>query len=563
MTRAFIELALRSFRNRIVSRVKRLRDPRYAVGALFGLVYFGWIFFRNRGAAAFFRSGPASELRVDAVSIFALAIMLFAWALPGDSGGLEFSEAEIAFLFPAPLRRRDLLLYKIIRAQPQVLTSVAIFTLFGASRSKFIGLWIAFSVMSVYMMLVALGRARLRQFGANFVVRLIAVLAVAAGLVVLGASAASHLSLHYENGNPASLVKQIQPAFHKPVIAAILFLPKLYASAVFPPTLTTLATSSLALLALGVVFFFLANRLNVAFEEGSVARAQRRHDMLQKMRARRGGRYVLFKRARAPFRLAPVGRPEVAIVWKNSVATMRMSSPMLVIIPLIFAVLAGVAIFVPDARPGVGITMLMWTILLPFVGPNIFANDLRLDLPRVEVLKSYPLSGDSVVAAEIAAPLVIIAALELLAIGCAWAILGGSGKSNAAAGLDFAICALLLAVPIVALQLVIRNAVPVVFPAWATRAKEDARGFVLTGQRLMLVLGNFVVLAFALIPAGLVFAPSAWLAMRFFAGNMMFMAVMTTPAIAVIAGEVWLGIRLLGNRFEALDVSQEFDTMAV
>ena len=161
MIQAFVELAARSFRNRIVARVKRMKDPRYAVGALFGLVYFGWVFFRNRaGSARFFAAGPASELRVDAVSVFVLFIMLFAWALPGDSGGLEFSEAEIAFLFPAPLRRRDLLLYKIIRQQPQVLMSVTIFTLFGATRSKFIGLWIAFSVMSIYMMLVALGRAR-------------------------------------------------------------------------------------------------------------------------------------------------------------------------------------------------------------------------------------------------------------------------------------------------------------------------------------------------------------------------------------------------------------------
>ena len=563
MTRAFIELALRSFRNRIVSRVRRMRDPRYAVGAVFGLVYFGWIFFRNRGSGIYFRTGMASELRVDLVSVAVLALMLFAWALPADSGGLEFSEAEIAFLFPAPLRRRDLLLYKIIRAQPQVLMSVAIFTIFGASRSKFIGLWIAFSVMSVYMMLVALGRARLRQLGANWVVRLAAVATITAGIVAVGVITAKQMSFDFEHANAASIMKQIQPAFHQPLIAAILFVPKLYAGAVFPPALTTLATSSLALLALGVVFFFVANRLNVAFEEGSVVRAQRRHDMLQQMRARRGGRYVMFKRARAPFRLAPVGRPEVAIVWKNSVATMRMSAPMLVIIPLIFALLIGAAIFVPDAREGVGITMVMWTVLLPFVGPNIFANDLRFDLPRVEVLKSYPLSGESVIASEIAAPLIIIGALELLAIGCAWAILGGSAKSTAAAGLDFAICALLLAVPIVALQLVIRNAVPVVFPAWAARAKEDPRGFALTGQRLILVLGNLVVLAFALIPAALVFAPSAWLAIRFFEGNAMFMAVMTTPAIAVIAGEVWLGIRLLGDRFEALDVSQEFDTIAV
>ena len=359
-------------------------------------------------------------------------------------------------------------------------------------------------------------------------------------------------------------MKQLDAAFHQPLIAAILFIPKLYAGAVFPTTLTTLATSSLALLALAVVFFFLANRLNVAFEEGSLIRAQRRHDVLQQMRARRGGRYVMFKRARAPFRLAPTGRPEVAIVWKNTVATMRMSLAWIVIILIVFAVLVAGAIWAPhELRAPIAMTFLMLSCLMPFIGPNIFTNDLRLDLPRIEVLKSYPLSGEGIVAAEIAAPLVLIASLEILSVGCAWVLASVSGKINGTIGAQFAICALLLAVPIVALQLVLRNAVPIIFPAWAARAKEDPRGFVLTGQRLLLVLGNLLVLSFALIPAALVFLPSTWLAIRFFEGNTMFMAVMTTPAIAVIAGEVWLGIRVLGNRFEALDVSQEFDTIAV
>lgn len=563
MTRAFIEVALRSFKNRIVSRVRRLRDPRYAVGALFGLVYFGWIFFRNRGAAKIWNMPIAGELRADVVSIVFLAILLFAWAMPGDSGGLEFSEAEIQFLFPAPLRRRDLLLYKIIRAQPQVMTSAAIFSFLGATRGKFVGLWIVFSVLSVYMMLVALGRARLRLMGINFLVRFAVVAAVAIVLGILGFRIVRGLLIDVHNVTPASIAKLVEPAFHHPAVRIVLFFPRAFAGAVFPASMTMLLISCAVLLPLGAVLFFLADRLNVSFEEGSLVRAQRRHERLQQMQARRGGRHILFKRARAPFRLAPTGRAETAIVWKNSVAVMRTSSPMLIIIPLIFAVLIGVAVAMPESREGIGFTMVMWTVLLPFIGPNIFTNDLRLDLPRLEVLKSYPLTGDGIVAAEIAAPLVIIAALELLAIACAWTVLGVTGKMSGVAGAQFAICALLLAVPVVALQLLIRNAVPVIFPAWAARTKEDPRGFVLTGQRLLLVIGNLFVLGVALIPAAIVFVPSALLATKFFEGNMIFMAVMTMPAIAVIAGEVWLGLRFLGSRFDELDVSQEFDTIAV
>jgi hypothetical protein len=563
VTRAFLELAVRSFKNRITATVRRMRDPKYALGALFGAGYFAWIFLRNRHVSTVFKSGPMSELRTDVVSLVVLGLMLFAWAMPGDSGGLEFTEAEIQFLFPAPLRRRDLLLYKIIRAQPQVLTSVIIFSFLGATRGKVLGLWIAFSVMSVYMMLVALGRARLRLMGINFLVRLVGVLAIAAGLVALAVYVAHGIALHFERSNPTAMAQEIATAFHHPALRVVLFFPRAFAGAAFPASLTMLMISCAVLLPFGVVLFFAADRLNVSFEEGSLVRAQKRHDRLQQMQARRGGRYVLFKRARAPFRLAPTGRAETAIVWKNSVAVMRMSSPMLIIIPLIFAVLIGVAVAMPKSREGVTVTLLMWTVLLPFVGPNIFANDLRLDLPRLEVLKSYPLRGDGVVAAEIAAPLAIIAGLELLAIGCAWTTLGMSGKLSETTGAQFAICALLLAVPVVALQLLIRNAVPVIFPAWASRSKEDPRGFVLTGQRILLVIGNLFVLGIALMPAGLVFAASAVIATKFFSGNIVSMAVMTTPAIAVIAGEVWLGVRFLGSRFDELDVSEEFDTVAV
>ena len=563
MTRAFVELALRTFWNRIVANLRRMRDPRYAVGALFGLLYFGWIFFRNHGASKVWNMPIAGDIRTDVVSVVFLAILLFVWALPGDSGGLEFSEAEIQFLFPAPLRRRDLLLYKIVRAQPQVMMSAAIFSFLGATRGKFVGLWITFSVLSVYMMLAALGRARLRLMGINFLVRFAIVAVITLALGALGYHVARGLTIDTHNVTPATIAKLVDGAFHHPAIRILLFVPRAFAGAVFPASMTMLLIACAVLLPFGAVLFFLADRLNVSFEESSLVRAQRRHERLQRMQDRRGGRHLLFKRARAPFRLGPTGRTETAIVWKNSVALMRMSSPMLVIIPLIFALLMGIGLWLPHTRDGVAVTLLMWTAILPFIGPNIFANDLRLDLPRLEVLKSYPMSGEGIVAGEIAAPLAVIAGLELLAIGCAWIFLAIAGKMSTSTGAQFAICALLLAVPVVALQLLIRNAVPVIFPAWAARTKEDPRGFVLTGQRLLLILGNVVVLGLALLPAAVVFVPSAFLAIKFFEGNTAFMAIMTTPAIAVIAAEVWLGVRFLGSRFEALDVSQEFDTVAV
>jgi hypothetical protein len=121
---------------------------------------------------------------------------------------------------------------------------------------------------------------------------------------------------------------------------------------------------------------------------------------------------------------------------------------------------------------------------------------------------------------------------------------------------------LLLTLPICAVQLLIRNAVPVLFPAWAMRSKDAPRGFVMTGQRLITLAGNLLVLAVSLIPAAVVFLPSLWVAYRYFAGNAAFVGIAAMPAVAVIATEVWFGVKALGAQFDLIDISNESDVLA-
>ena len=46
-----------------------------------------------------------------------MAMTALGWLLPFDSGLLDFSDAEIQFLFPAPVSRRALLIHRLIRSQ--------------------------------------------------------------------------------------------------------------------------------------------------------------------------------------------------------------------------------------------------------------------------------------------------------------------------------------------------------------------------------------------------------------------------------------------------------------
>jgi len=567
----FIEFTLRATRNRIVSRLKRLRDPRYLVGAVAGLGYLWIVFFRNtRGMAskrAFFMTG---DLFVDVLSLVILTMMLVAWALPADSGGLQFSEAEIATLFPAPLRRRDLLLYKVIRAQPQALASAIAFFIFGWRRSYVVGIWAALSVLGIYFMVVALGRARLKQLHIGFIPRLLIVLVL---LSVLGTAAVSHIDNYpsrFERANPGAMLRPIQQAFHTGAGQVILFVPRFFATAALAPTPVRMAGAIGGLLVLGTLFFFLAARLNISFEEASIVASARRATRLESMRNRRGGQLqVSYRRLGSPFRLGETGPAEIAIVWKNVIALMRTGAGIIVMMLVLSAGMIGVALWAHEESSYmvVGSLFLFMAGFFPLTGSQLFANDLRLDLARSEILKSYPLLGYRLVAAEIAAPLVAITALDVIFCICGSIFMRMAGTHEK--GLQFfgtpqfIISMLILVLPVCAMLLLIRNAVPLYFPAWVMRPPDEGRSFVTVGQRIVILFANLFALLVTLIPAALVFAPSLWIAFKFFRGNAIFMAVATVPAAVVIATEVWLGVRLLGTRFDAMDVSNEFDLIAV
>src|SRR5438477_473048 len=83
------------------------------------------------------------------------------------------------------LRRRDLLLYKIIRAQPQALGSAIAFFIFGWRRSWLIGTWAALSVLGIYFTFVALARARLKLMHIGFIARMLIISVVLTSLVSL------------------------------------------------------------------------------------------------------------------------------------------------------------------------------------------------------------------------------------------------------------------------------------------------------------------------------------------------------------------------------------------
>jgi hypothetical protein len=164
------------------------------------------------------------------------------------------------------------------------------------------------------------------------------------------------------------------------------------------------------------------------------------------------------------------------------------------------------------------------------------------------------------VAGEIAAPLVLLSAFQIVFIVVGTLLFQFAKIPQALqlfASMQFAVIAILFVIPICAAQLLIQNAAVVYFPAWANPSKEDMKGFVATGQRLLVLAVYLIVLTIILVPPAAIFVPTILFASRFFGHTPIFAALTTVAPIAVLVGELYLALKMLGSQFERIDVSEE------
>lgn len=569
MIRSFWFITTRSFKNRILMRLRRLKQPRYLIGFIAGLAYLWFMFIRRLFFSHNVRIGaigaglPLTQGAVDGMALVALFGLILPWAFPEQSGGLTFSPAEIQFLFPAPMSRRALLFYKVFRQQPQLLISAFFMSIFGFRQAHFYGVWLPFVTLTMYFTMVALARARLKLMGIGFWIRLVAVALIYAGIIwlfVIAFHTAGLSTAQIQNANAA--FRAIDTPLHAPVINAMLIIPRLFAMAAIPLSLGSQLISCALLVVMFFIFLAIAGQLNVSFEEASLKSSEKRQARLSRSRGQRAGRFVVFPRWPPPFQLRPSKHPEMAIVWKNLIAAFRISVTWIPFFGFIALLLLVPNIFARhNYLRGVGATMaLCFAGLFPFIGSQAFAQDLRLDLPDMELLKSFPISGERLVASEMAAPLILTSILEILMLTIAAVLTSMSHVTGRLAFFgtpEFVVAALLFTIPICAAQLLIRNALVVLLPGWVIRSGEDQRGFAVVGQRLVMFAGNLLVLLFTLIPAAILFIPAFVLSRMYFHGSAAVLAVATVPSVALLIFEVWMGIKFLGAQFDKIDVTTE------
>jgi hypothetical protein len=569
MLSASLYIIVCTARNRMRVRLRRLREPRYLIGAIVGAAYIYFSFFarlRVSGRPSRGRPRPSDwpESMAPLIAVLPslggvvlLAGAAAAWLLPVDSGLLEFSDAELQFLFPAPVSRRQLLIHRLLRSQLGILFGALIIAVasppaLGVSRLRVsIGAWLLMVTAKIYFTGVTLARARLRA-GSVRVQRVawLPMALVAAAVAVVGSAIAREVLQsvpHGPQGFVLMLGRAVQsgPA-HLVLWPAIALVRPLFAA--WPQPYLTAMASALVVLAAIAAWVLLSDE---AFQEAVATFAERR----SQEPAKKGGISYTVRSAGWP--LAPVGRPETAFAWKAAQQTLRMVDRSSLARTAVILFLLTVAAATMGRANGLasilGAFAFAGTAFAIVLAPQVLRIDMRQDLSHLELLKTWPIKASAVVRGELIWPGVIItaAAWTMLAIAT---FLSATMLTNVSAGWRFGGGAALaiLAPAMVFSQLTIHNAVALIFPAWVPLGNQRPRGLDAMGQRLIMLGGTWLLLTISLIP-GVISGGIVWFALQRFIGP----AALVPAALVcsmIVAVEVLLATEAIGPAYERLDI---------
>ena len=561
MIGALLYLTGNSIRNRFALQARRARQPRYALALLLGALYFWLILLRPSVQPG---QAPAGIWN-DAETVAALGILLLmlgGWVFKGEPQALAFSQAEVQLLFPAPLTRRGLIGYKLFRGQLVILFNALIWV-FVLRRSgsvlaaplRFLGTWLLFTNLSLHRLGAALVRTSLIEHGRAGIRRQLPA-------IVLGGASAIAVLLILRDAVPAiraargeEISHAIEAAANLPAARALLFLPRVIVRPTFAQTSSgwlMVAWPALVMLLAQLVWVV---RSDVAFEETAVQASAQRARRIE-ARRRRGVRPMADTpqgTVKRTLPLAPMGAPAVAIVWKNTLLLMRTRR----VGPIIGLAVMSVVIALPavesrglDARFAAIASLAMGGLLF-VLGSRVLQNDLRQDTEHVATLKTLPLAGSRLVAAEVASSALPIAILQLALVTAAY----GITLDDETIPIRLATRTLLLSLaPIVLLAVnattvTIQNAAALLFPGWVRATPIVGGGIEAMGQGILATGVLMLTFVIALLPAAAVCGLVWWAC----AGLPNGWVVAVLCAAAALLAEAWWAIHVLGRRFERME----------
>ena len=560
-----------SFRNQVRKRLRRLREPRYLMGAIVGAAYLYFSFFarfrasrqstarrnaRGSGLPPLFSTLLAAGPVLGGLAIMAMTVL--SWIMPFNSGLLDFSEAETQFLFPAPVSRRQLLIHRMLRSQIGMLFgALVVGVVSGASLGGFtrlrisIGVWIMLLTGKIYFTGVSLARTRLRSRD-GLSLRLawlpLGLMTIAFAVVAVELWRAWTQTPPNDALETLQLIGKVGQAGASWIVLWPFMAVVRPFFAEWPLAYLTAIGQALWVMLVMAAWVLLSDE---AFQDAAADAVERR-GLEPKIKGA-----PTYRVRSAGWTLAPIGRPEMAFAWKAAMQTLRTVDRTTTLrMVAILAMMTFVASRMGQANQlasmigafalaGAGFSILM--------APQVLRMDMRQDLSHLELLKTWPVKASSVVRGQLLWPGALITATAWLCLVIAM-LLSGTILTSLSAGwrIGGGTAIAIVAPSLIFSQLTIHNAVALMFPAWVPLGNQRARGLDAMGQRLIMLGGTWLLLIISALP-GAIAGGIVWFVLGRFIGP----AALVPAAVVctVIVGmEVLLATEVLGPLYERLDV---------
>ncbi len=591
MIGVIVRLQALTIRGRIVRSIRLLRQPKYllgtAIGAAWMLFWVGPVLLQSDVSVHVLRAGELAEEMVPAVlrvaGVLVTVFVALPWLLPWGRLGLPFREAELTLLLQAPLSRRQVIDYGLLKSFAGVLVGALVVSLFlsmGGPLDRlrtFAGTLMLFTfwdLNSKWRALFLLRQREVRPAVARLR-RACVTAGVGALLVLLVAGVLQFERAAFERfrgADPESFLRALAALDWPPLLLVVTAPARWLLAPALAGSWVAFAWATLPALGLIAAQREVVLRSPARFEESTLAQA--RDVETRKSPARRFTHASSWGRRQRVFSLPAAGHPATAVLWKNLMRVSRV--PLLhaaAALALVLALLA-VAPTLLRLHEAVYITLivvgLVSAVFAPVIGGMTWDNDLRTEFAHIELVRTWPVPARDFVAAEVASS----ATLGFL-MGCAslgLALAGYLGSRLRVALLDLpsrieigaALPPLILigALPVVAgvalVSSAMQNLLVLLLPAWLAHGPDANKGIAAFGQRLVLSTGVFLGFLLALVPGALLVGLAVlaqWgLGLGWTAWIVPLWGVLVAGPMFV---ETWLLVTASARLWDDLDPSQE------
>ena len=576
-------LVTRSFVNGVLFRLRRLRQPKYLLGAILGAAYFYFYFGRFLAVSRMpwgAESGPASPhgLEIGAAILFVATIVL-SWILPASRAAIAFTEAEIAFLFPAPITRRTLVIMRLVKSQFALLLFSAFMTLLSGRFHlgsevwmRIGGWWVIMNTLNMHRLGASFALQRLRERGmADGKRRVLVVLVLVAFVALVEFMRRSlppppDLATALRGGG--EITNYIVQLLHTGPLRYVLAPFKLIVAPNFAHEGVTFLRTLLPALGIMALHFIWVVRADVSFEDASIEAAKKRAAFL----AARGRGELRARgksdKARTPlWRLRPTGFAPIAFIWKSLLKSGGRRT--LGRWAAFFAVLAAGAFAlgrVEDLTKPLVVTAFIIgggcyiALLISFVMiGQLSAAQLRQGIATMDLLKTYPIPGWQIALGELAGPVLLGSLMQWCSLGIGLMLLSIAPPLHPHLGTITAIAGgIALLLPIFNLSTAILPcAGALLYPGWFRPQESTGPGIENTGMKLILGIAQLLAVVVAMIPVAF-FGAVAFFAVAKFTTAAEWPALAAGgTALLILAMETGLGIAWLGSLYDEFDVSSE------